>query len=103
MTLRWTDQAYLRLAEIHDFIASDSPENASRLIDRLIARAQTLLRFPHLGRKLPELPETDLREIVDGNYRIVYRVRRRAIEVLTVFEAHRLLPTEDLPADPPSR
>jgi plasmid stabilization system protein ParE len=45
---------------------------------------------------VPELPRSDLRELVEGNYRIVYRVRGRVVEVITVFEAHRRLPEKDL-------
>jgi toxin ParE1/3/4 len=45
-----------------------------------------------MGRTVPELPESKLRELVEGNYRIVYRVRRKTVEILTVFESHRQLP-----------
>jgi plasmid stabilization system protein ParE len=41
---------------------------------------------------VPELERDDVREVLQGSYRIVYLVGERAIEVLTVFEAHRLFP-----------
>ena len=52
---------------------------------------------PDRGRRLPEIPGSGLRELLVGNYRIVYRRVSKAIEVLTVFEGHRLLRREELP------
>ncbi len=96
MTVRWTDQAYLRLAEIEDFIARDNPRAAARMGERIIERGEALADQPYRGRPLPELPGAELREIIVGNYRVVYRLREDHVEVLTVFEGHRLLPAEDL-------
>lgn len=105
MKLRWTEQALARLSEIEDFISQDDGAAAAHLVARLIDRAQVLVRFPNSGRTLPELPGTGLRELVEGKYRIVYRLRAGAVEVLTVFEGHQQLPEDALPAEkpPPSR
>ena len=46
------------------------------------------------------MPASGLRELVVGSYRIVYRRGSKVIEVLTVFEGHRLLRREELPAEP---
>ena len=51
---------------------------------------------PRRGRRLPELPESGLRELIVDNYRIVYRRTPKAVEVLTVFEGHRLLRLDEL-------
>jgi plasmid stabilization system protein ParE len=48
------------------------------------------------GRRLPELPDSDLRELLVGNYRVVYRRRAKRIEVLALFEGHRLLRESEL-------
>ena len=101
MKVRWTDQAFERLAEIEAFIARDDPKAGERLVDRLIARGEALADHPHLGRRLPELPNGDLREVTVGNYRLVYRVRREDVVVLTAFEGHRLLPAADVDAPDP--
>ena len=58
---------------------------------RLRARAQGAARAPRAGRVVPELDREDVREVFLRAYRIVYRVRGQCIEVLTVFEGHRLL------------
>jgi addiction module RelE/StbE family toxin len=96
MRVAWTEQAFLRLAEIEDFIGKDNPPAALKLISRLIEKAEALTKFPQIGRQVPEVPGGDLRELIEGNYRIVYRVRNRVIQIITVFEAHRLLPDDDL-------
>lgn len=43
---------------------------------------------------VPERERPDLREVFVGGYRIIYRVRAERIDVLTVFEGHRLLPED---------
>ena len=104
MRVVWTRQAFERLAEIEDFIARDNPRAAKHHTERLIARTESLAVHAQLGRIVPELPGGTLRELVEGHYRIVYRVHGDIVEVLTVFESHHLLPKEDLPTtDPDSR
>lgn len=92
----WTEQAYLRLAEIYAFVASDSVDSAERLVDRLEHRAERLTRFPESGRHVPEFPFSEFREVLVGNYRLVYRVRGGHVEIVTVFEGHMLFPLEDI-------
>ena len=86
----------MRLIEIQDFIARANPKAAAQLVDRIVERGDALAKFPEMGRTVPELPGTGIREIIEGRYRIVYRIRAKAIQVLTVFEGHRQFPTEDL-------
>lgn len=100
MRVVWTHQAFERLAEIEDFIARDNTRAAENHTERLIGRTEPLAVHPQLGRIVPELPGGNLRELVEGSYRIVYRVRGDVVEVLTVFEGHQLLPKEDLPIEP---
>ena len=96
MKVVWTEQAWERLLEIEQFIGRDDPRAATRFVDRLIERGDGLADHPEQGRHLPELPESGLRELIVGNYRIVYRRTQEAIEVLTVFEGHRLLRVDEL-------
>jgi toxin ParE1/3/4 len=92
----WTEQALVRLIEIQDFIARSNPDAADQLIRRLVERGDGLSKFPEMGRSVPELPGTGIREIIEGRYRIVYRIQAKVIQVLTVFEGHRQFPTEDV-------
>ena len=90
--LTWSDAAADDLAAIHKFVARDSPHYADLLLAHLISAADRLATFPLSGRVVPEYQREDLREVIHGNYRIVYRVHVDAIHVLTVFHAARLLP-----------
>ncbi|MBI3072487.1 MAG: type II toxin-antitoxin system RelE/ParE family toxin [Deltaproteobacteria bacterium] len=96
MKVVWTNQAYARLAAIRDYVARDSVDAAERLVEKLVRKGERLAAFPESGRRVPELPVSQLRELVDGNYRIVYRIRGARVQILTVFEAHRLFPGEDV-------
>lgn len=96
MKVVWTEQALERLQEIEDFISQDSPARAARFVTKLLERGDGLTPFPSAGRQVPELGSAAIREVLEGNYRIVYRLAHERIEILTVFEGHRLLPAEDL-------
>jgi addiction module RelE/StbE family toxin len=92
----WTEQAWRRLSEIEEFVARDRPAAAAKLVDKLIDRVDGLAAHAERGRKLPEIPGGGLRELVVDHYRIVYRKTASTIEILTVFEGHRLLRPEEL-------
>ena len=96
MKVVWTDQALGRLIEIQDFIVRANPHAAERLVHRLVERGEGLSKFPEMGRSVPELPGTGIREIIEGRYRLVYRIQAKVIQVLTVFEGHRQFPMEDV-------
>ena len=97
MKLRWTDRARRNLLAIGRYIAQDNPVAARRWGERLQTCAQQAATMPMAGRVVPELHRNDIREVFVRPYRIVYRVREDAIDVLTVFEGHRLFDTTDLP------
>jgi toxin ParE1/3/4 len=92
MKLRWTKRARGDLIEIGRYIARDKPEAARRWVERLRQCACAAAKQPRVGRRVPEVDREDLREVLVGNYRIVYEIHRAEIRVLTVFEGHRLLP-----------
>ncbi|MFC1805806.1 type II toxin-antitoxin system RelE/ParE family toxin [Planctomycetota bacterium] len=89
--VRWTSQAADDLVAITDFIAQDSPHYASLFAMDVLAAVETLQAFPSSGRAVPEAKNPSLREILLGNYRIVYRVARDLVEILTIHHGARLL------------
>jgi len=92
MKVIWTVEAVERLKEIDAYVSQDSPSAAAMFIDSLFERGDSLAGFPRSGRKVPEYDLEDYRELIEGNYRIIYRVKADAVEIETVFESHRLLP-----------
>jgi plasmid stabilization system protein ParE len=96
MKVLWTLEALERLFEIENFIAQDSPKRARQFVGALIERGDSLSENPRRGRPVPEISNPHIRELIIKNYRIVYRLRRDQIEILTVFEGHRQLGIDDL-------
>ena len=85
------------LQSIHDFIAEDSPTIAKRFIKKLISKTEKIKNFPKIGRALPDYKPKDVREIIYGNYRIIYYVRSEAkVDILTIFHSRRNLKDTDL-------
>ncbi len=96
MTLIWTKEALERLNEIEEFIGSNNPERAETFVNYLIKSCEPILDNPNIGRVVPDFSNTDIREIIVKKYRIVYRVNNKTIEILTVFEGHRLFKIDEL-------
>ena len=94
MKLHWSETAARDLISIRRYIAEDNPTAAKNWIERIRTRAGNIVQAPRSGRKVPELSRDDIREIIEGNYRIVYQVHADRVSILTVFEAHRLFPTK---------
>ena len=92
MIVTWSREAGENLVEIEEFIARDSVERAIRFVDALIDHAEAMLSDnPRSGRRVPEIGHSDIRELIYRGYRIVYRLNGEQIEILSVFEGHRLL------------
>jgi addiction module RelE/StbE family toxin len=94
--LFWTETAKQDLKAIRRYIASDNSAAAKRWVDRLRTRARNALHAPLAGRKVPEFMRDDIRELIEGNYRIVYQVFEDRLVVLTVFEGHALFPDDKI-------
>lgn len=96
MKIKWTHEALERLFEIEDFISQDSPEQAEKFVDQIIEHAESLSDKPLRGRTVPEISNPDIRELIFRKYRIVYRINGNNLEILTVFEGHRLLRIDEI-------
>ena len=89
--LIWTQRARVVLRGIGDYIAHRDPAAALRFVGELMDRALVLQKLPRSARKVPEFAKETIRELIHGNYRIVYRIDEDALRILTVFEGHMLL------------
>ncbi|MGH9323240.1 MAG: type II toxin-antitoxin system RelE/ParE family toxin [Vicinamibacteria bacterium] len=91
MKLRWTYRARQDLKDIGRYIARDNRDAARKWLTRLRRSAARAAATPRAGRIVPEIGSSDVREVITGNYRLVYRIEGKTVTVLTVFEGHRLL------------
>ena len=88
----WTSTAIDDLNNIGDFIAKDSPHFANITVDKLFNKTKLLIRFPNLGRIVPEKNNDSIREIIEGSYRIIYQiVSNKRINILTVIHSSKIL------------
>jgi toxin ParE1/3/4 len=92
--LAWSLESIADLEAIRDYIARTSPRYGALTAARLVEAMAPIRQFPESGRVVPELNQPDIREVIDGAFRLVYRYRRDQdlAEVLTVFRASRRFP-----------
>lgn len=91
--IRWAPQAADDLEAITEFIAADSPSYAQLFAIDVLTAVERLMDFPESGRMVPEVGNPVIREILLGNYRIIYRIHHPAVEILSIYHAgRRLLP-----------
>jgi addiction module RelE/StbE family toxin len=88
----WTEKARWDLREIVRYLRQYSPEAAERTSKRITASTRRLAEFPLSGRAVPELPDTDFRELIVGDYRVVYEPSGDTVEILSVLHSRRLMP-----------
>lgn len=96
MDVIWTDEALEYLEEIEAFIERDNPQKAESFVNHLIEQGELIAHNPHMGRMVPEISNPEIRELIIRKYRIVYRVHYQKIEILTVFEGHKILRLDEL-------
>jgi plasmid stabilization system protein ParE len=88
--LIWTDQAIDDLGDIGDYIAENSEKYAKLTIQKIYDRTDILKSFPQAGRIVPEKNEENVRELIEGSYRIIYEiVSENLIYILTVYHSAR--------------
>jgi toxin ParE1/3/4 len=70
----WTISALHDLEQIHNYISEDSKFYADRFVRKLVERVDILEKLPMAGRMVPEKEDETIRELIEGNYRIFYKV-----------------------------
>jgi len=87
MNVFWTNTAEEHLDSIFNYIAKDSPAYAKRMVDRLTARSIQIAEYPISGRAVPEYDLPQIREVIEGPFRIIYYIKPDGIDVLAVIHA----------------
>ncbi|MCP5106473.1 MAG: type II toxin-antitoxin system RelE/ParE family toxin [bacterium] len=86
----WTEPAKEDLRDIYDYLAQFSEEAAFRVITRILDKAAVLKDgFTEIcQRELLLTHKADVyRYLVEGNYKIIYRVKGNRVIIDTVFDA----------------
>ena len=90
--LIWSPRAIADLEEIRAYIAADSLAWADLTVRRLVASVERLREYPDSGRMVPERQSPELREVVSGKFRIVYRRKPDLVEIAAVFRGSQDFP-----------
>ncbi|MDW3197001.1 MAG: type II toxin-antitoxin system RelE/ParE family toxin [Cytophagales bacterium] len=87
----WTNNALLDLNEIGEYIAKDSPKYAEITVSKLYYKVEVLVEYPKIGRVVPEAERENLRELIEGNYRIIYEIAEDSIYIMSVHHSSQML------------
>ena len=92
MRVHWTATAIDHLRHIHAYIGQSSPEYALRVVDRLTRRSQQIAQFPESGRIVPEADLPQIREVMEGPYRIMYHITPDRVDIIAVIHGSQQTP-----------
>jgi plasmid stabilization system protein ParE len=86
----WTEKAKSDLRNIYNFLLSEiEEEKAFSIIQTISFRSSQLSLFPESGSLEPYLLHLKLpyRRLIEGNYKIIYRVTNEYIYINRVFDS----------------
>ena len=94
--VKWLSKALDDMESIAEYISKDSIRYAENLIQKIFERAELLESNPLIGRMVPEFRRKDMRELIIGNYRIVYLVYTDRVDVIRVHHSKRKMSRKNL-------
>ena len=90
--IKWTKQSIKDIDNIASFIAQDSEKYASIQTLRFFESVKILESQTEIGRIVPEIGKSNIRELIEGNYRIIYLIKSSSrIDILTIHHSKRLI------------
>ncbi len=84
MKIIWSPLAVDQVRDIASYIALDKPAIAVEWAEKIFNSVEVLLEFPESGRVVPEINRQEIRVLVLGNYRLIYKLEQKEILVLIV-------------------
>ncbi len=84
--IHWPPRGKTRLLGCMRYIAEESQDWPTVINwgDRVYEAVEHLAKFPESGSIVRELNRDDIRQVVVGDYRVIYRVKRKTPEVISV-------------------
>ena len=90
-TLIWSREALDDIDSIAEYISRDSLYHAQLVAERLFELGESLRGYPQIGRVVPELSDSQVRECFLYSYRLIYELKDEEIHILAVIHGKRLL------------
>lgn len=85
----WTEPALDDLDASAEFIARDSPRYAAAFVRRIRDASRTLTSMAERGRRVPEIRDEALRELLVGSHRLIYEVAGADVYILALVHGAR--------------
>lgn len=98
MKIIWSPLAVEQVQDIALYIALDKPSVAVLWAEKIFSSVEILTEFPKSGRIVPEINRNEIREIVQGNYRVIYKIKPKEILVLVVKSYRQQLKKSEIKA-----
>jgi len=93
----WTQLVVDDLKDIYDYISRDSIKYAKIQVIRIKTRTKILKALPFSGKMVPEYNDERFREIIEGSYRIIYKiVDDSMVDILTIHHSARDLSKREI-------
>src|SRR5947199_171319 len=96
MKIVWSPMALERVNEIADYIVENSVEAARVWLMDIFGAVDRLKELPESGRSVPEVKRPNIRELIFKNYRVIYRIERKQLAILTVRHSRQRLPLKEI-------
>ena len=93
----WTEVSVEDLHDIFDYISKNSFHYARITVDRIYKRAEQISKNPRIGRIVPEIDNDQVRELIIGNYRLIYYIiNDERVDILRIYHSARSLSENDI-------
>lgn len=100
MKVEWTEFAVSRVTEIAEYISLDSPTEAEKWVNKIFDKAENIPGFVNRYCSIKESSHPNHKEVIFGNYRIIFKVTTKKIFILTVRNFKQILPENELTGEP---
>ena len=87
----WSQESLDDIDRLADYISRDSMYHACRVVDQIFNIGNMLVAQPMMGRVVPELGQSQVREHFIYSYRIIYEIKDKTIHIIAVIHGRRLL------------
>ena len=87
--VKWSVPARNDLKQIHDYIAKDSKYYARKVTQEIVAKTETLIELPEIGRIVSEISDQNVRELIVYSYRLIYEMSGAGVEILAIIHGRR--------------
>jgi plasmid stabilization system protein ParE len=92
MKIIWLEPALQHAQEIFDYYKYEAGERTARkIVQKLYARPEVLVKNPHIGRIEPSLEGgyEEFRYLTEGHHKIIYYIDGDEVLISTIFDTRR--------------